>query len=237
MDTDQTSSTGDGTGGDGGQQQQTPAQQSAQQQQAPTPPPTPPATTAPAAGTEPLGEAGKAALEKERQEKREARSEAAQLRTKLAELERKTMTDTERQIAEARDAARGDVLKEMGGKLVRSEMKAAAAGRLDKRALDTLLDGTNLPAFLTDDGEVDTDKVAKFINSVAPAATKAPETTEQQNGNGWQPVFGAPSQQTAAGEGFPDIGQGQRGAQPPALNDDPLLKSILTKVPPRQTGE
>lgn len=125
-----------------------------------------------------------------------ANKEAASYRTKaqanaqaakeLEAFKQATMSETEKAIAEAKAEGRMEALREGGGKLVAAEIRAAAAGRLTQKQLDALLDGTNLAAFVDDDGEVDRAKVSKYVEGIAPA--EAPRNS-----------------------GFPDLGQGARG--------------------------
>lgn len=91
--------------------------------------------------TDALGDAGKKALDAERKARREAEKAAkaaAEDRTKLeAELEKfrqDAMSDAEKQIEQARkeaaEAARSEVLTEVRGKRLQTEIRAAATGKL-----------------------------------------------------------------------------------------------------------
>lgn len=118
----------------------------------------------------------------------------------LEALKQSSMSDMEKAVEQARIDGLNEGISKAGTKLVRAEMKAAAAGRLDATQLDTLLEPLNLAAFLDDDGEVDTDKVSAYIAGIAPA---------EQTDDTQQP------------QSFPDLGQGSRGTTP--LGSDPLL--------------
>lgn len=111
----------------------------------------------------------------------------------LDKLRQSQMSETEKAVAEAKATGRSEALREIGGRLVDAEVKAAAAGRLTDGQRDALLDGLDRTRFLTEDGDVDTARVAKWVDSIAPAkATEEPET------NGRPRV---------------DLGQGRRSGQ------------------------
>ena len=120
--------------------------------------------------------------------KHEERAKAnAQAAKELDQFKQATMSETEKAVAQAKAEGRMEALRDTGGKLAAAEIRAAAAGRLTQKQLDALLDGTNLAAFVDDDGEVDRAKVSKYVEGIAPAA-EAPRNN-----------------------GFPDLGQGARG--------------------------
>lgn len=89
---------------------------------------------------------------------------------------------------EAAKAARAEERARAAGRLVEAEMRAAAAGRLTAEQLTAVIEPLDRSKFLDGDGEVDAEKVATFIASIAPAAADG----GQQGGR------------------FPDFGQGRR---------------------------
>ena len=120
--------------------------------------------------------------------KHEERAKAnAQAVKELDQLKQASMSELEKSVATARTEARMEAMREFGGKLAAAEVRAAAAGRLSDEQVATLLEVTNLAAFVDDEGEVDRAKVSKFVDGIAPA--------EQANRS----------------NGFPDLGQGARG--------------------------
>lgn len=137
------------------------------------------------------------ALSKKNEDRAKANADAAK---ELDKFRQQSMTETEKAVEQARAEARTAALAEAGGKVARAEIRAAAAGRLDAAALDVLIDGLNLAKFLDEDGEVDTEKVAAFVDGIAPK-----EDEEKP-------------------AGFPDLGQGARSTTP--LNGDPLLRDV-----------
>lgn len=97
-------------------------------------------------------------------------------------LRQATLSDSEKAIeaarTEAADAARAEVRKETLPNLVKAEFKAAVAGRIPADRLSALIEPLDLTKFLTaDGGEVDTDKVQRYVDGIAPAdAKKWPDT-------------------------------------------------------------
>lgn len=84
-------------------------------------------------------------------------------------LDRELMSDAEKKVAAATDAANAAASEKYAPLLVKAEFRAAAAGRLDADKIDTVLAPLNMAHFLTTTGEVDTDKVTAFVDSIAPA--------------------------------------------------------------------
>lgn len=121
----------------------------------------------------------------------------------LEEFRRQSMSEAEKAIEQARTEARQQALVEVGAKVAAAEFRAAAAGRLDPSQVDTLLDGLNLARFIDEAGDVDREAVTRFIDGVAPPA---------------------------GSDSFPDLGQGNRGTTDVALNGDPLLRDLKSKL-------
>lgn len=105
-------------------------------------------------------------VKKLRDEAAKYRTEAKATSKRLEELEKQSMSDTEKAIAEARDSARAEVLGEVGSKLVDAEVRAAAAGRTVD--VDALLEGLDRRRFITDDGEADRDAIGAWVERIAP---------------------------------------------------------------------
>lgn len=130
----------------------------------------------------------------------------AQAAKELEALRQQSMSDQERAVAEAKKVGRKEALFEVGGKLVTSELRATAAGRLDDKAIAAITGTLNVAAFLDGDGQVDSAAVAAFVDSIAPAPTEPPPDPR-----------------------FPDFnaqGGGARGAPQPLGDTDGLLGAI-----------
>jgi hypothetical protein len=97
------------------------------------------------------------ALNAERKARAVAEREASKLRDATA-------TDAEKAVAAAKEAGRAEALKEMAGRLVETEVRAAAAGKLaDPADAVRLLD---LAEFLGDDGTIDRDAITSAIGDL-----------------------------------------------------------------------
>lgn len=150
-----------------------------------------------------LGDAGKKALAAERAQRKDAEQKAKQLEAELAEFRMSQMSEQEQAIEKARAEARAEALAEAGSSIAAAEFKAAASGRLDETQLATLLEGLDAKAFLTDDGQVDSDRIKSFMDGIVPAGEQRTTAT--------------------------DLGQGARN-ESAALNGDPLLRDLKSKL-------
>lgn len=126
----------------------------------------------------------------------------------LEQLRTQAMTDQEKAVAAARQEGHAEGLAAGMARVVRAEIRAAAAGRMSTEQLAALLEATNLAVFIGEDGDVDEAKVQRFVDGIAPMPTED-ETRV----------------------GFPDLGQGARGGSSNmALNGDPLLRDLKAKL-------
>lgn len=161
---------------------------------------------APTEGATPTLEELKAELDKWKatSRKHEDRAKAnASAAKELEQVKAASMSEQEKAVAQAAFEARTATLAEVGSRLAAAEVKVAAAGKLDDDQLATILDTIDLTKFLTEDGEVDVDKVRAFVEGIAPKP---------------------------ADNSFPpDLGQGARGGTP-ALGSDPLLQALKNTV-------
>lgn len=86
----------------------------------------------------------------------------------LEQLRSATRTDAERAIAEKERETREQVTREFGARLAAAEFRAALA-HVDGERREAIIGGLNLSAYLTDNGDVDTDKVKSYAAAIAPA--------------------------------------------------------------------
>jgi hypothetical protein len=106
-----------------------------------------------------------AALGDERKLRRE-------LQSKLDKLEREHMTETDKAIAEAKEAGRNEAILTAGKRLAAAEFRAAAAGKItDPSAALEVLD---LGKFVGDDGEPDTKAITGLVERLAAALPPPP---------------------------------------------------------------
>ncbi len=106
---------------------------------------------------------------------------------RLEQFEQAAMTDQEKAVAAARqaaaDEARQETLKAIGWRLVDAEIRTAATGRgID---VDALLEGLDRSRFLGDDLEPDTAGIRAWIDRVTPARdTSGFDIGQGARGNG-----------------------------------------------------
>ncbi|MCW2901907.1 MAG: hypothetical protein JWO67_4172 [Streptosporangiaceae bacterium] len=103
--------------------------------------------------------------------------QAAELREKASRadaLEYDLLSDKDKAVAEAAQNARWAAEAEFTPRLVNAEFRIASAGRIEAERLATILEPLDLSKFLTDSGEVDTAKVAAFVDGIAPPVTGTP---------------------------------------------------------------
>jgi hypothetical protein len=137
--------------------------------------------------------------------KHEERAKANALAAKeLEQVKQQSMSEIERAVEQAKSDGRAEGLRVGSVKIAAAELKAAATGRLDADQLATLLENVDLARFLDEDGEVDGEKVAKFIDGIAPKPTEPTEPS------------------------FPAFAQGARGSVP--LGGDALEQLLKRTV-------
>jgi hypothetical protein len=87
-------------------------------------------------------------------------------------------TEQELAVEAAKAAARKEALAEANRKaaprLVGAEFRAQAAGRLTAEQIAELTEDLDMARYLDDDGEVDTERVARKVNALAPKARTGP---------------------------------------------------------------
>lgn len=126
-----------------------------------TPPPPPPPD-------DELGDGGKKALDTERKARRDAEKLLKDQLVELDKLREATQTEQEKAVAEATKKAVSEAVGSANARILRAEVKAAAAGKLadpaDAVAMLDLGDFT-----VTDDGDVDGKAIAKAIDELVEA--------------------------------------------------------------------
>lgn len=129
----------------------------------------PPAGDPPPAGEESLGDPGKKAIDAMKAERNTARQEARDLKAQMAALQAQIDAQgkppEEQALDAARREAREEVMKEANGKLIKAEIRAAAAGKLaDPTDALRLLD---LGSFeVAGDGTIDTEAISDAIDNL-----------------------------------------------------------------------
>lgn len=115
-----------------------------------------------------LGDAGKRAIEAERKTARAAEKRAKDLEKRLADLEAENQTEAEKAITAARAEGRNEALSVAHTRIVKAELKAAAAGVLQDPDDAVSLIGLDLFE-VDDDGNVDTKAIKAEVDRLAKA--------------------------------------------------------------------
>jgi hypothetical protein len=140
------------------------------------------------------------ALARKHEERAKSNISAAK---ELEQLKAASMSDLEKAVAQARAEARIEALREAATGRVDDAVRAAIADR--SVDVEALLEGLDRSRFVTDDGEPDRKAIAAWVDRIAPK----PEPSKP---------------------GFPDLGQGVRPNSSLALNGDPLLRDLKSKL-------
>jgi len=127
---------------------------------APADPPAPPAPASEPDASGDLGDAGRRALQAERDARKAADRKAKDLETELDKLRRAQMTENERAIAEAEERGRQTATVNVAQRLAAAEIRAALTGVVPDPA--AVVEDLNLARYVTESGDIDTDAVAKL---------------------------------------------------------------------------
>lgn len=129
----------------------------------PPAPETPPEAPKPPADT--LGDPGKKALEEERRARKRAEKEAKEAADALAAIQAESASESEKAIAAARKEGESEATQKANKRVIRSEVKAAAASKLqDPNDAVSMLD---LGQFEVDaDGNVDESAISAAIDEL-----------------------------------------------------------------------
>jgi hypothetical protein len=125
-------------------------------------------------------------------------------------LERELMSDKDKAIADAKDAATAEATAKFAEKLVKAEFKSASAGRLDADRLKAVLEPLDLTRFLDKNGDVDEAKVASYVDSIAPKSTAPAPRGPSATGLGAAPH--APAERGAQGKAMAEKRFGKAAA-------------------------
>lgn len=112
-----------------------------------------------------------------------------QIKAERDQLKMSGQTEQEKVVAEAKAQGKTEAASEWAQKVVKAEFKAAFKGAKNADQINALLEPLDLAKFLTDKGEVDTDKVTKYAASLGSSA------------------------------GDPDMGQGRRSGGTPSKGE------------------
>lgn len=85
----------------------------------------------------------------------------------LEQLKKSRMTEQEKAVAEAEARGRSAATAATAGRLARAEFRAAAAGVVDRDALDGFLEYADLSKFVGEDGEPDSKAIEAAVKKLA----------------------------------------------------------------------
>lgn len=85
----------------------------------------------------------------------------------LSELRAASMSEQEKAVAEAEQRGRSAAVATYAGKLAGAELRAAAAGRVPKEALDAFLEYADVARFVGEDGELDRKAIDAAVRKLA----------------------------------------------------------------------
>lgn len=103
----------------------------------------------------------------------------------LETLRKSSMNEQELAVAKAKEEGVSEARSAVAVERAEDAIRFSVGDRLPSADLDDLLDHLNLSKFVTDDGKVDREKVAKYVERVAPAGRRrAPDLGQGARGAG-----------------------------------------------------
>lgn len=108
-------------------------------------------------------------IKKANQEAANYRRELRATQAELKKLREASQTETEKALAEAEQRGKTAALGQVGTRLARAELRAAAAGKVDAATLDGFLEYADLSRFVTEDGEPDAKAITAAITKLGGA--------------------------------------------------------------------
>lgn len=134
-----------------------------------------------AADADDLGDRGKKALDEERKARRDAEKERNDLRKKLEKLETDTLSGQEKAVKEAEDRGRKTAEQSSARRVAAAELKAALTGIVPNPT--AIVEDLNLDRYLTEDGELDDEKVKQLKANYADLAKPGKPGGDADGGN------------------------------------------------------
>ncbi len=128
----------------------------------------------PSAKDEPLGDAGKAALQQEREARKAADKRAKDFEKELTQFKQANMSETEKAVSEAEQRGRSAAAEEFGIELAREKFDALAGRRNPDAKTDDILELVDLKKFLGDDGRPNVSAIQSAVERLVPEASDRP---------------------------------------------------------------
>jgi len=100
----------------------------------------------------------------------EGRDDYDDVKAELERLKRERLSDQEKAVEDAKKTARDEAVRDLGPAAIRTTLDIVLAAKgLKDDEIESQLEFVDLSKFLTDSGEVNTDKVKNYVAGVAPA--------------------------------------------------------------------
>lgn len=116
-----------------------------------------------------------------------ARADYEAIKAERDQLKTANQSDAEKAVEQAKKdaaaAAKTEARNEFAPKLVAAKLEAALAGKLSADKIAEHVEFLDHAKFLTDTGEVDTDKVKNYAAGLAPAGGQWPDTGQGRRGD------------------------------------------------------
>lgn len=140
------------------------------------------ATTDSAASTatdDGLGDAGKAAIQAEREARKASDRRAKTMEAEIAKLREANMSADEKALASAKQEGRSEAAKDFGTRLAATQFDALAGRRNADFDTAAILDDLNLAKYVDENGDVKADELKAAVERLVPEATNAPPSFDR----------------------------------------------------------
>lgn len=144
-------------------------------------------------GEEQLGDAGKAALEREREARKAAEKRAKDAEKAAKDAERANMDEAQRAVAEAEERGRAAATDQYRDRLVSTEFRAAVARRNPEADADEILETLDTRKLADESGEPDVKAIQRVVDRLVPEPDGRPPSFDS-----------GPRQQSVKGGSFND---------------------------------
>lgn len=134
-----------------------------------------------ASDSDDLGDRGKKALDEERKARRDAEKERNELKKRLEKLETDGLSAQEKAVKEAEDRGRKTAELTSSRRVAAAELKAALTGIVPNPT--AIVEDLNLDRYLTEDGDLDEEKVKQLKANYADLAKPGKPGGDADGGN------------------------------------------------------
>lgn len=141
---------------------------------------TPPPQTQgnPADDGDKLGDAGKQAIDRMKAERNEATKQLKALQKELDQFRQASMTENEKQMAEAKKQGYAEASSEYGTRFARASFDALAARRNPDVNTDEIVEFVDMRRFLDEDGDVNRKALQAAVDRLVPERPSGPPSQD-----------------------------------------------------------